>query len=111
MADLVFALVNEQTGQQMVAIMLVVVIVLLGGGSLWLAWLMRGKRRQAEALRIERQTLLESQFAALQQMRETGQHRPARATNGSESAEIRFPQAGLAEGPPEDTSQQTPPEG
>ena len=70
MAELVFALLNEQA----VAILLVVVIVLLAGGSLWLAWLMRGKRRRAEALRVERQTLLERQMAALQQMREAGQH-------------------------------------
>ena len=69
MAELVFALLNDQT----VAILLVVVIVLLAGGSLWLAWLMRGKRRRAEALNIERQTLLERQLAALQQMREAGQ--------------------------------------
>ena len=69
MAELVFALLNDQT----VAILLVVVIVLLAGGSLWLAWLMRGKRRRAEALNIERQTLLERQRAALQQMREAGQ--------------------------------------
>lgn len=76
MAWLVFALVNEQSGQQAVAILLVVVIVLLAGGSLWLAWLMRGKRRRAEALNIERQTLLERQLAALQQMREAGQRPP-----------------------------------
>ena len=76
MAHLVFALVNEQTGQQTVAILLVVVIVLLAGGSLWLAWLMRGKRRQAEALRVARQALLERQLAALQQMREAGQRTP-----------------------------------
>jgi flagellar basal body-associated protein FliL len=82
MAWLVFALVNEQTGQQTVAILLVVVIVLLAGGSLWLTWLMRGKRRRAEALNIERQALLERQLAALQQMREAGA------------------------GPPEDTPQQ-----
>ena len=88
MAALVCALIHAQADQQTVAILLVVVIVLLTGGSLWLTWLMRGKRRQAEALRVERQTLLESQFAALQQMRE----------------------AGLAEGPPEDTPQQAQPE-
>lgn len=82
-AELVFALLNEQA----VAILLVVVIVLLAGGSLWLAWLMRGKRRRAAALNIERQTLLERQLAALHQMREAGQHAP------------------------EDTPQQTQPEG
>lgn len=76
MTHLVFALVNAQTDQQTVAILLVVVIVLLAGGSLWLAWLMRGKRRQAEALRGERQALLERQLAALHQMRETSQHPP-----------------------------------
>lgn len=73
MAWLLFALVNEQSDQQAVAILLVVVIVLLAGGSLWLTWLMRGKRRRAEALNIERQTLLERQMAALQQMREASQ--------------------------------------
>lgn len=72
MAELVLPLINELIGQQTVAILLVVVIVLLAGGSLWLAWLMRGKRRRAEALRVERQTLLERQLAALQQMREAG---------------------------------------
>lgn len=76
MSWFVFALVNEQTNQQTVAILLVVVIVLLAGGCLWLAWLMRGKRRRAEALRVERQTLLERQLTALQQMREAGQHAP-----------------------------------
>jgi uncharacterized protein HemX len=76
MDELVIELVNELTGQQTVAVLLVVVIVLLAGGSLWLAWLMRGKRRQAEALRLERQTLLESQLAALQRMREAGQQPP-----------------------------------
>ncbi len=89
MAELVMELVNELTSQQTVAILLVVVIALLTGGSLWLAWLMRGKRRRAEALRVERQTLLENQLSALQQMRE----------------------AGLAEAPPEDTPRQAQPEG
>ncbi len=89
MAELVMELVNELTSQQTVAMLLVVVIALLTGGSLWLAWLMRGKRRRAEALRVERQTLLENQLAALQQMRE----------------------AGLAEAPPEDTPRQAQPEG
>ena len=74
MAYLAFALVNAPTGQQTVAILLVVVIVLLAGGSLWLAWLMRGKRRRAEALRGERQALLERQLAALRQMRQASQH-------------------------------------
>lgn len=74
MGELVIALVNGLTSQQTVEILLVVVIVLLAGGSLWLTWLMRGKRRRAEALRVERQTLLEHQLAALQQMREAGQH-------------------------------------
>lgn len=73
MGEPVIALVNAQISQQMVAILLVVVIVLLAGGSLWLAWLMRGKRRRAEALNIERQALLERQLAALQEMREAGQ--------------------------------------
>jgi cell division protein FtsL len=76
MAELVMEFVNELTSQQTVAILLVVVIVLLAGGSLWLAWLMRGKRRQAEALRVERQALLENQLAALQRMREAGQQPP-----------------------------------
>ena len=76
MAALVVVLINELTSQQTVAILLVVVIALLAGGSLWLAWLMRGKRRQAEALRVERQTLLENQLAALQRIREAGQQPP-----------------------------------
>lgn len=76
MAAIVMRFVSELTGQQTVAILLVVVIVLLTGGSLWLSWLMRGKRRQAEALRVERQALLERQLAALQQMREAGQQPP-----------------------------------
>ncbi len=89
MAAIVVVLINELTSQQTVAMLLVVVIVLLAGGSLWLAWVMRGKRRQADALRLERQALLERQLAALQQMRE----------------------AGLAEAPPEDTPRQAQPEG
>ena len=89
MAEPGVVLMSDLIGQQTVAILLVVVIALLTGGSLWLAWLMRGKRRQAEALRDERQTLLERQLAALHQMREAGQ----------------------AKGQPEETPRQPPPEG
>ncbi len=76
-AALFVALAGQQDSLQTGAIVVAAAFVLLGIAGLWLAWRMRLKKRQVEALRAQHQALLERQLAGLQALR-------AAATNPTE---------------------------